>query len=71
MQRPDFWSQPDRAAILSRFEVMDRVKAAAGTARGLATRLERSVNFSGRYSRDLIVRLASSSFSSITGSKTP
>jgi ATP-dependent Clp protease ATP-binding subunit ClpC len=62
MQRPDFWSQANRAAILSRFEVMDRVKAAAGTARGLATRLERSVNFSGRYSRDLIVRLASQLF---------
>jgi hypothetical protein len=42
--------------------VMDRVKAAAGTARGLATRLERSVNFAGRYSRDLIVRLASQLF---------
>jgi ATP-dependent Clp protease ATP-binding subunit ClpC len=62
MQRPDFWSQPNRVAILSRFEVMDRVKAAAGTARGLATRLERSANASGRYSRDLIVRLASQLF---------
>ena len=62
MQRPDFWSQTNRVAILSRFEVMDRVKAAAGTARGLATRLERSANASGRYSRDLIVRLASQLF---------
>jgi ATP-dependent Clp protease ATP-binding subunit ClpC len=62
MQRPDFWSQPNRVAILSRFEVMDRVKAAAGTARGLATRLERSANASGRYSRDVIVRLASQLF---------
>jgi len=62
MQRPDFWSQANRAATLSQFEVMDRVKAAASTARGLATRLDRSANFSGRYSRDLIVRLASQLF---------
>jgi ATP-dependent Clp protease ATP-binding subunit ClpC len=62
MQRPDFWSQANRVAILSRFEVMDRVKAAAGTARGLTTRLERSSTTSGRYSRDLIVRLASQLF---------
>jgi len=62
MQRPDFWSQTNRMGILSRFEVMDRVKAAAGTARGLATRLERSAHPSGRYSRDLIVRLASQLF---------
>ena len=62
MQRPDFWGHANRVAILSRFEVMDRVKAAAGTARGLATRLERSANASGRYSRDLIVRLASQLF---------
>jgi ATP-dependent Clp protease ATP-binding subunit ClpC len=62
MQRSDFWGQTNRVAVLSRFEVMDRVKAATGTARGLATRLERSANFSGRYSRDLIVRLASQLF---------
>ena len=62
MHRTDFWGLPNRIAILSRFEVMDRVKAAAGTARGLATRLERSANTSGRYSRDLIVRLASQLF---------
>jgi ATP-dependent Clp protease ATP-binding subunit ClpC len=62
MQRPDFWNQTNRVAVLSRFEVMDRVKAAVSTARGLATRLERSANASGRYSRDLIVRLASQLF---------
>jgi ATP-dependent Clp protease ATP-binding subunit ClpC len=62
MQHPGFWNQTNRMAILSRFEVMDRVKAAAGTARGLATRLERSAGASGRYSRDLIVRLASQLF---------
>src|SRR6185295_8584734 len=62
MQRADFWNQPDRQAILSRFEVMDRVKAAAGTARGLAARLDRSASASGRYSRDLVARLASQLF---------
>lgn len=62
MQRPDFWGQTNRIAVLSRFEVMDRVKAAANTARGLATRLDRSTNPSGRYSRDLIVRLSSQLF---------
>jgi hypothetical protein len=62
MQRPDFWNQPDRRAILSRFEVMDRVKAAANTARGLAARLDRSASASGRYSRDLVARLASQLF---------
>lgn len=62
MQRPDFWGETDRIAVLSRFEVMDRVKAAGSTARGLAARLDRSTNASGRYSRDLIVRLASQLF---------
>ena len=62
MQRPDFWNHPDRQATLSRFEVMDRVKAALGTARGLMTRLERSGGATGRYSRDLVVRLASQLF---------
>jgi ATP-dependent Clp protease ATP-binding subunit ClpC len=62
MQRADFWNQPDRQAILSRFEVMDRVKAAASTARGLAARLGRSATASRRYSRDLVARLASQLF---------
>jgi len=62
MHQPDFWSRPNRTSVLSRFEVMDRVKAAAASARGLASRLERSANASGRYSRDLIIRLASQLF---------
>jgi ATP-dependent Clp protease ATP-binding subunit ClpC len=62
MQRPDFWHQPDRQSILSRFEVMDRVKAAAATAAGLSARLGRSTSASGRYSRDLVGRLASQLF---------
>lgn len=62
MQRSDFWNSPDRQATLSRFEVMDRVKAALGTARSLAARLERTAGASGRYSKDLIARLASQLF---------
>jgi ATP-dependent Clp protease ATP-binding subunit ClpC len=62
MQRADFWNAPDRQAILSRFEVMDRVKLAAETAHGLARRLDRSAGASGRYSKDLIARLASQLF---------
>jgi ATP-dependent Clp protease ATP-binding subunit ClpC len=62
MQQPDFWNQPDRPAIFSRFEVMDRVKAAVAGARGLSRRVERSKNAAMRYSRDLMARLASQVF---------
>jgi ATP-dependent Clp protease ATP-binding subunit ClpC len=62
MQQPGFWNQPDRQATLTRFEVIDRVKAALGTARNLMTRLERSGNANGRFSKDLISRLASQLF---------
>jgi ATP-dependent Clp protease ATP-binding subunit ClpC len=58
MQRPDFWHLPHRISILSRYALIDRVKAAIGTARGLDTRLERSEKPGGRYSRDLVSRLA-------------
>ncbi len=65
MEAPDFWHLPDRQQVLSRFEVMDRVKAAAATATGLAARLSRPESSSGsggRYSRDLVARLASQLF---------
>ena len=62
MQTTDFWSQPDRQSVLSRFEVMDRVTAAAATAAALSARLERSSDASGRSSRDLVSRLASQLF---------
>jgi ATP-dependent Clp protease ATP-binding subunit ClpC len=62
MQQPDFWNQADRQSVLSRYEVMDRVKAAAATAAALAPRLERSAHASGRSSRDLVSRLASQLF---------
>ena len=45
--------------MLSRYALIDRVKAAVGTARGLESRLSRSAGRDGRHSRDLISRLAS------------
>lgn len=62
MQRPDFWNQSDRLSVLSRVELIDRVKNALVTARGLARRLERVAGSSGRYSREVISRLASQLF---------
>lgn len=59
MQHADFWNAPDRQRVLSRFEVMDRVTASLRTARSLAGRLDRSASVSGRYSKDLVSRLAS------------
>ncbi len=44
MQQPAFWDRQDRFAILSRFALMDRVKAAIGTAQGLEGRLNRSTD---------------------------
>ena len=58
MRRQDFWSRPERFGVLSHYALIDRVKAALGTARGLETRLGRSAA-RGRYSRDLVSRLAS------------
>ena len=62
MQRSDFWDSPGRVAILSRFEVMDRVRAALRSARSMSGRLDRSATTSGRFSKDLIARLASQLF---------
>jgi ATP-dependent Clp protease ATP-binding subunit ClpC len=58
MQHPGFWDRPDRFRILSRYALMDRVKAAIDTAKGLETRLVRSAT-NGRSSKDLVSRLAS------------
>src|SRR5690606_28074720 len=41
-----------------RYALLDRLEAALETARGLRTRLARSRPASGRYSRDLLARLA-------------
>jgi ATP-dependent Clp protease ATP-binding subunit ClpC len=59
LQRPDFWDTPDRPSVLARFEVIDRIRAALASSRSLAGRLDRSASVSGRYSKDLIARLAS------------
>ncbi len=58
MQHPAFWSRPDRFDVLSRYALMDRVRAATETARGLQSRLARSRKPDDRYSRDLVTRLA-------------
>ena len=58
MQQRDFWSRSDRLRTLARYAALDRVKAAANTARSLETRLARSA-VNGSYSRDLASRLAS------------
>jgi ATP-dependent Clp protease ATP-binding subunit ClpC len=59
MQRPDFWTWPERFSVLSRYALIDRIRAAMMTARGLEARLNRSAGASGKYSRDLVSRLAS------------
>jgi ATP-dependent Clp protease ATP-binding subunit ClpC len=58
IQQQDFWNQPGRVQTLSQYELLDRVRAAAITARSLASRLARSG--AGRQNpRDLVSRLAS------------
>jgi len=60
MSAPDFWNRTDRHGSLARFALVDRVGAAAQTARSLLDRYERSVKRpSGHYSKDLAGRLAS------------
>jgi ATP-dependent Clp protease ATP-binding subunit ClpC len=59
MQQPDFWQRQERFDVLARYSLVDRVKAAIGTARGLEARLGRSAERSGWFSRDLVLRLAS------------
>jgi ATP-dependent Clp protease ATP-binding subunit ClpC len=58
MNAPDFWNRADRHQVLARYALLDRLRAAASTARGLQERLDRGAHKSGRYSRDLIGRLA-------------
>jgi ATP-dependent Clp protease ATP-binding subunit ClpC len=59
MQERDFWSRADRFRTLSRYALLDRVKAALGTAHGLEARLSGPADRRSRYSRDLVARLAS------------
>src|SRR5690606_23463215 len=58
MQSPGFWESAERFRVLSRYALLDRVKAAIETARGLDGRLRRSAA-NGRFPRDLMARLAS------------
>jgi ATP-dependent Clp protease ATP-binding subunit ClpC len=54
----DFWSRGDRHDTLARLALMDRVKAAAGTASSLYARLTKGAERAGKSSRELIQRLA-------------
>lgn len=59
MSAADFWDDPRRHQVLSRFALMDRVKAAAQTVDSLMERYQRGVRGQmGQYSRDLAGRLA-------------
>ena len=58
MAEPEFWRQPSRFKVLSRFALMDRIKAASRTAGALRERLDKSRNSAGRYSTELMSRLA-------------
>ena len=58
MQSPDFWTKPERFEILSRIALMDRVRAAAGTAEALRARLAKAPSRGGKSSKELIARLA-------------
>ncbi len=58
MASADFWSRPDRFDTLARFALMDRVKAAAETAKALLGRIARYGRSPQRYSPELSSRLA-------------
>lgn len=53
-----FWKKDERFETLARYALLDRVKAAAKTAEALRERLEKSRDKAGRYSAQLMSRLA-------------
>jgi ATP-dependent Clp protease ATP-binding subunit ClpC len=55
MSSGDFWNRPDRFAVLARFALMDRVKAAAETAHALRSQSPRrySAELNGRFALQL------------------
>src|SRR5262249_30299644 len=57
MQGADFWGRADRHQTLARLALMDRVRAAMSTASSLRGRLIKSVERTGRHSRELVGRL--------------
>jgi len=58
MLAADFWSRPDRHEILARLALMDRIKAAMATASSLRARLAKGIERTGKFSRELVARLA-------------
>ena len=59
MSDSQFWDRDDRQRVLARFALMDRVKAACGTARSLGERHGRGLpGRNGAFSRDLAGRFA-------------
>ena len=58
MATPGFWSRADRFDTLAAIALMDRIKAATGTAHSLRDRLTKARERSGKSSRELAGRLA-------------
>jgi ATP-dependent Clp protease ATP-binding subunit ClpC len=59
MAESRFWERADRQRVLARFALMDRVKAACGTAHSLSDRHARGLNGrTGQFSRELAARFA-------------
>jgi ATP-dependent Clp protease ATP-binding subunit ClpC len=58
MQSSDFWNSPERYEVLARIALMDRVRAAAGTAESLRARLTKAPARGGKPPKELIARLA-------------
>ena len=58
MNRREFWAAPDRHEILDRIERMDRIEAAAATARSFALRLEQRTRSHQAVSRQVVCSLA-------------
>jgi ATP-dependent Clp protease ATP-binding subunit ClpC len=58
MRAADFWSRPERFETLARLALLDRVKTAMATAGSLRTRLAKGTGRAGKYSRELVGRLA-------------
>lgn len=58
MSESGFWSHSGRHAVLARLALMDRVRAAFGTAESLKGRLNKGAERTGKSSRELVSRLA-------------
>jgi ATP-dependent Clp protease ATP-binding subunit ClpC len=58
MQGAGFWNSSERFEVLARIALMDRVRAAAGTAESLRARLAKAPARGGKPPKELIARLA-------------